>query len=434
MAVNSSNTGKKKNVKTKKSPKTKVSRVNMNKLIFVSLLLIILAGYAMYSVVKLLSNPTDIFMVENGKVSLEESAIGYIIRDEVVVQGQNYKNGMEKIKSEGQRTSKNEAIFRYYSNAEDNVIKKIQELSEKIQDVQSQETNIFSSDIKVLDKEIDIKIDAIHNINNIDKIKEYKKDINTSITKKAKIAGDLSPSGSQLRKLIEERSSYEKQLNLGREYIKSPKSGIVSYRVDDLESVLTPDKFSELNKNFLEGLNLKTGQIVASNEERAKVIDNFKSYIATIIDKSKVYDIKEGDSINLRLANQEEIPAKLEFLAYQENNNVLLVFKIEKSVEELINYRKSSFDIIYWSYSGLKVPNSAIIEEDGLSYVVRNRAGYLDKVLVKIKRKNETYSIIGDYDTTELKDLGLTSTQIRSKKNITLYDEILSSPDANQIL
>ena len=44
---------------------------------------------------------------------------GYVIRDEVVVKGNQYKNGMEQIKSEGEKVAKNENVFRYYSKNEE---------------------------------------------------------------------------------------------------------------------------------------------------------------------------------------------------------------------------------------------------------------------------------------------------------------------------
>ena len=57
----------------------------------------------------------------------------------------------------------------------------------------------------------------MYHISDVQKIKEYKKDLNTYLTKKAKVAGDLSPAGSYLKKLIQERSTYENQLNSGAE-------------------------------------------------------------------------------------------------------------------------------------------------------------------------------------------------------------------------
>ena len=49
---------------------------------------------------KILKNPIDTFMVEKGSISYEESTEGYILREENILQGNNYKNGMVQIVSE----------------------------------------------------------------------------------------------------------------------------------------------------------------------------------------------------------------------------------------------------------------------------------------------------------------------------------------------
>ncbi len=402
-------------------------------IIIIAITIIAIVSYSVYSGWKLISDPTDVFMVEDGTVSLEEIAEGYVIRNEKVVKGENYKNGIVPIKAEGEKAAKDESIFRYYSEGEDELVEKIRELDQKIDEAKSKEnTTLFSSDIKAIEKEIDIKLEQIYQSNDIKKIEEYKKEIADLMNKKTNIIGKASPANSYLTKLIEERSGYETQLNSGSEDVKSPMSGIVSYKVDGLEEVLTPDKFSSYNQEFFDGLNLKTGQMIASNDECGKVVDNSVCYIATIIEKEKTHEAEQGDKLTIRLSNADEIPAEIYYMQEQEDK-VLLILKVEKDVKELIHYRKISFDIIFWSYTGLKVPNTAILEENNLSYVVRNRAGYLDKILVKIKRKNDTYSIIGNYDMEELKELGFSSSQIRSNKNITLYDEILTKPDPTKI-
>lgn len=102
----------------------------------------------------------------------------------------------------------------------------------------------------------------------------------------------------------------------------------------------------------------------------------------------------------------------------------MLIFKINKSVEDLIAYRKISIDVIWWSYSGLKVPNTALMQENDLYYVIRNRTGYTDKILVKVLKQNKDYSIIENYTTKELLELGYTQDEISSMKSISLYDEI----------
>ena len=53
----------------------------------------------------------------------------------------------------------------------------------------------------------------------------------------------------------------------------------------------------------------------------------------------------------------------MEYIKEQDDGKVMIVFKIDKEVEKLIAYRKIALDVIWWSYSGLKVPNSAIMQE-----------------------------------------------------------------------
>lgn len=99
----------------------------------------------------------------------------------------------------------------------------------------------------------------------------------------------------------------------------------------------------------------------------------------------------------------------------------------------MINYRKISFELIWWSDSGLKVPNQAVIQKNDLNYVVRNRAGYLSKLLVKVTRKGDKYSIVEPYTTEELKELGFSNSEIISYKEISLYDEVILNPDLDKI-
>ena len=412
----------------KEKTENKKSKKNSKKIIVyvVFVLIFIYLAYAVYLLVK---QPTDKVTVENGTLYLEETDIGYVIRDEKVVKGNNYKNGMEQIKTEGEKTAKGESIYRYYSKNESDLTKQIAELDSKIQEALDGQTDLFSSDIKLIENQLDEKIELLNKTTDLAKLTEYKKEITKLISKKASIAGENSPSGSYLKKLYNQRTKLEEQLNSGAEYIKAPESGIVSYKVDGLEETLTPDNFSTLSKEFLEKLNLKTGQIIATNDECGKVINNFKCYIATISDSKQAKEAKVGDSVKVMLSNNKTIEANIS----QENDDeMLLVLEINKQIEELTNYRKISFNLIWWSYSGLKVPNSAIVEQDGLNYVVRNRAGYLTKILENVKKQNDKYSIIKNYTTDELKNLGFSSTEINKMKKISIYDELIVNPDLSK--
>ena len=392
-------------------------------------LLACIIAYIIFIVVKLIQNPTDTVYIEMGKIQEEETGVGYIIRDETVLKGKNYKNGIEQIKTEGEKVAKDEEIFRYYSNNEKNLVEKISELDTKIDEAMSKEDKKpFSADTKTLEEQIDTKISELYGESNLSIIQNNKQNINDNMTKKAKITGELSPSGSYLKKLIDERSKYEKELNSGSEYLKATKSGVVSYRVDGYEDVLTPDDFSKYTKEFLEELNLRTGQIIPSSNESGKIIDNYVCYIVSVLNSNYAKEAEIGDEVELRLPSGTEVSAIIEYKTV-EDDDCIITFKLDKKVEELINYRKMSFSIIWWSANGMKVPNSAITKEqkgeNELAYITRTRLNYQDKILVKILKTNEKYSVVANYTSEELQELGFSSEEIRSMPSISIYDEIL---------
>ena len=184
---------------------------------------------------------------------------------------------------------------------------------------------------------------------------------------------------------------------------------------------------------MLDGLELKTGQIVTTSNQMGKVINNYECYIATVTDSKEAKEAKVGKKVSLRLSTQDEIKATIEYLNNQDDGSVLIVFKINECVEKLIDYRKISFDIIWWKYEGLKIPKSAIIYDNGLSYVVRNRAGYYNKILIKILKESDSYCIVGDYTYDNLKEMGYTDTEISNMRKISIYDEIIINPNLKDI-
>lgn len=382
--------------------------------------------YCIILLVKLLSNPTNTFIVEQGKIYKEEPVAGYIIRDEQIVNSQNSNGKIVHLKAEGKKVAKGEAIYRYSLENEDELNNQISELDNEIQQCLQKETTttLFSSDIKLLESQIQTRLDDVYENTNLQQISNYKKNISDSITKKAKIAGDLASNGSSVKELIAKRNNIEEQLNSNSSYVYADKSGIISYRVDELENILTASDFSYLNKDFLDSLNLRTSQMIATSANNAKIINNFNCYLTCITKTDEAKKSQIGDNIKLRLPSSDEISAEIVYKA-EEGNDILLVFKIEKSVEALIDYRKINFDIIWWSDSGLKIPKSALQYEGNLSYVIRNRAGYQEKIFVKVLNENDNYAIVENYSTAELEEAGYDISTIETKKSISIYDEVL---------
>lgn len=419
----------------------KEEKVNKNKekkqnKLIIKILLFILALYIAYTVYLLMKKPSDIWTVENGSISSEETAVGYVIRDESVIKGNDYKNGMIQIISEGQKVAKGQSVFRYFGANEEDIENQIKDIDLQIQSKISGQTITYSADMKLLDNQIGQKVQELSKMSDMHKIEEYKKNIETIVAKKASLIADVASNGTEIKTLLNQRNTLNQKLESNTEYINAPSSGIVSYRVDGLEDVLKSngEDFSYLNQSLLDGLNLKVGKIVSTSSEAGKVMDNFKSYVTVVMNSDLAKSAKVGNNVKIRLSNNTEVSASISYVSSQnDQGNVIIVFKLDRLPEEFINYRKVTIDIIWWNDSGLKIPNQTIAKKDGLNYIVENNAGYLTKILVKVKSSNEKYSIVTTYSTDELREIGYTTQEINSCKKITIYDEILMYPNLDLI-
>ena len=159
-----------------KQKKAKTNKIvltsKQKKRIILNIVIIAVVAYILYAIYLLIKEPTNIFTIEEGTLYQEETDIGYVIRKEIVVRGNNYKNGMEQIKAEGEKAAKDENIFRYYSTNEENLKEKIAELDTKIQTAMTEDTSIFSADMKLLEDQIDEKLEKINEITDVTTLTE----------------------------------------------------------------------------------------------------------------------------------------------------------------------------------------------------------------------------------------------------------------------
>lgn len=421
--------------KTRKKDNQRKKVVNQIKQSIALLLIAILIFYIMSTIYNLLKRPADVLILENGTLSLEEEAEGLIIREEYVVQGESYnQNGMLQIKTEGERVAKNEPIFRYYSQSEDSIKEKIKEAEAKIQEsmLNMDENEILSSDIPLIEAQIKEKSEELYKVSDLQKIHEIKRDINTYMSKKIEIIGETVDKNSEIKQWITKRQEYENELVKNSGYVNATESGVVSYRVDNFEELLKTDDFSYVNKELIDSINSKVGEIIATSEDKGKIINNFESYIAVNLSSNEAKMTKIGKSVKIQLSNIEKIGATVEAIKVESDDSRTITFKITQKIEELIKYRKIPITIVWWEENGFKLPNLSIKIEDNEAYVMRNRNGYKDKILVKVVQQNENYSIIENYTNDELEKLGYTKEEINKMGKLALYDEILI--DSGEIL
>lgn len=411
---------------------------NNSNLIFVVLsLFIIMLVMLIIGIIRLVIQPTETTIVRNGELTKYEEVVGYVIRDEQVVDTSEYEGVMQKTLDDLTRVKNGGIIATYVSSSEQNLMKRIEDVDAKIQETMESQKTIYNNDAKALDANIQILLyDNLRNNKDITAINESKIKLNENIKKKAQIVGELSPVGSKLKELIDERTKYEKQINDAKKELYSPKAGLVSYRIDGFEEILTSDSISNLTIDALNSLKINSNQVIASSKTKVKVVDNFSCYIAIFMKSAESKEAKLDDKLYLRIENisNELIPATVEYISEEENGR-LLFLKIENGVELLTKYRKLNLDVVWWNYSGLKLHKSLIGSKDvstsngnlisNVNYVTIKKAGYEDVAYIKVIKEFGDYVIVDNYSDEEYLELGFNEEEIKNFVTLKLYNEVV---------
>lgn len=406
----------------RKTEKRELEKKRTTKIAIIAVCVVI-SIYLIALLVNIIKKPTSTFVVEEGKIYKEEYSEGYIIRDEHLIDVNGSDNEIVAIKSEGEKVAKGEHVYRYCTENEEEINEQVADIDRQIQENIEDDDEYFSPDIKLINTQIYSKLDNLYESDNIQKINQGKAEIGEYLTKKIKIRAEDSDNAT-LKSLFSKRGELEKQLKEESTYINAENSGVVSYRVDGLEDELKSDDFSYITEEYLNNLDMENGKIIASTTESGKIVNNFKCNIACVLESEEAKNIEIGKTIKIRLQDSQEIPVKIVKKEEQVSGKTLLIFEVTDSVVDLIKYRKISFDVIWWSYLGLKIPNSAIKYEGNFAYVIRNRAGLKEKIIIKVLRSNDKYSIVENYTYSELKEAGYDMSMTSNRKTISVFDQI----------
>ena len=361
-----------------------------------------------------------------GKLSDEEQVDGIIIRSEEVL---NVEKGqkIQKIKENNEKVSKNEIVAKVSTQNEQDIMKKIEEVNKKIEQALSEnQINVNSAQNITINEKIERVLAHVSDTNFQSKIEEYDKEIKNSLYEKAKISGELTKEGSKLKNLIKEKENLEATLNSNTKNVISTSAGNISYIVDGYEQKLKADNFEYLTEDILKSVDIKRGTVLSVSDNKAKIIKDFNTYIACIVKKDRLKDVKRGKKLELNINNEYEALSMVAYIKDIDNSKSIVVFSTNKLSTELSKYRKISLGIIWWSEVGLKVSNKAIKKIEKQHFVVKNKSGFTELIPVKLIKETEEYSLVSGY-----------ASKLRSKQNskelidipiLQEFDEVILNP------
>ena len=207
-----------------------LKKLNKKYIIVIGTILLVVALIILY---KIIFRDKIQYVVNNGYIEKTSEVYGLVALDESVVKTDESQT-IVPIIEEGKRASKGEAIAIYRNSEYNEYLEKINTMDMQIETLVKDLPTSYSSDVNDINKEISNLINEGKNITSYVKMQELKTKIDELSTKKVKLISDLSPEGSKIRELIEQRENYENSSKNSKSNIKAITGGIVSYKLDNL--------------------------------------------------------------------------------------------------------------------------------------------------------------------------------------------------------
>ncbi len=301
-----------------------------------------------------------------GKLEAKETVTGYITRNEHIVSA-DITGELYPIVSEGERVSKSQSVAVIKNENSDYIEEKIKEIKDKLSQLSTPE--LFNNDIKLLDSEVSSSLNTLMlgNYNeNFSTLTSVRNKIEDKLSKKAVIIGESGAKGTIENNYYEELKKYESQLTSTREELVAPIAGTVAYKLDGYEEVFAYSAIGDYDVETLEEMQVPSGELVGTTKPNSfKIVDNIEGYITVISTSKEALEVKVDQKVRLRFPeiSSEEITGKIEYVTV-ENDKAIITFRINRMIEELINYRKTKVELIWDSEEGMIVPTTAIKKEE----------------------------------------------------------------------
>ena len=141
--------------------------------------------------------------------------------------------------------------------------------------------------------------------------------------------------------------------------VKAKSSGTFSSLVDGLEDVLTPKSAMELTPSALNSI-LKAG--AGHMDAVGKLITSNRWYFAANLPEEVAEGLKPGSSALLRFSGdfRQDVTMRVDHLSEAENGQVCVVFSTDRYLGQTTLLRFQSAELIFNSYSGLRIPKQAL--------------------------------------------------------------------------
>ena len=404
------------NVQTPNKIKPKsIKKKNIVVIIVAVICLVVISAIIYECVIK----KSQTYTVVNGYVEKTSNVQGIVIKQEKVIDINN-NNAIIPLVEQGERIRKTESVALYKDNNYQEYISKINDLDKQIETLIKDLPQNYSNDISYIESQIELLGKQARKTTSYIKIQEYKTKIDELTSQKITILGELSPSGSKVRELIDTRKNIEENYKSSANNIKSSMAGCVTYKIDGLEGITDTSKVLNYTKNEIDDIFSKY-RSNTSSDFGIKIVDNFNAYIIVKV-KNNEY-IKSGSNIYIKFTDKYNVKesAILTKVVDIDEDNKYCIISMSNGIEKLIDSRCENIEIIWTRKSGMAVPLNAItVDSSNIGKVTTIKNGDYQEVPIKISLSNDNIAIVDNLTDEERKNNG-----IENKNTLEIYDQLV---------
>ena len=362
----------------KKSNVWQIGRLKLNRSLRIPI--IAFGLIIIYSVVSFVVNHYNpVKTIPAAQVSMDDSfsTTGYFIRQEKVI---DIAEGdtVEYNYSDGDKVSEGTALVTEYANEDaltisrelKNIEENIAQL-ETLRNVTSTTTNSSQINQKIIDQ-MNAICEEVES-GSLSRITSLASELRQLALKSGSLSNDREDIDVEIASLKTQAADLEERLRGSTTDITSPCSGYFCESVDGYEDIFTPDVVDDLT---LSRLNELSDEKPAKTSGKGKVVSSYVWYFAAKVSDTDAKHLTQGNTVKIRFSQaSRDVQATVSSIRDDaDTDDTLVIFRSQDMNEDLISMRKQVATVVVASYSGLKVPKSAVrMEDDKMGvYVLSN--------------------------------------------------------------
>ena len=330
------------------------------------ILLAAIAAYFGYNVVSSLYAPLMTATVTPYEAGAGYYASGFVVREEELLYSQYGTTVLNC--AEGAHVAANDTVATGYRSEDAKTRQtRIDELSGQIEQLQYAWSAVSSVyDQAALDADIAGDLAQLSRylaLRDMNSVSDLSPELKGLILRRTGSDSDSGSLQARISTLQAELETLEAQSAGDTSAILAGKAGTFSAAVDGYESVLTPERLMEMTVAEFES--------VQPDETDANAIGRLVTsatwYYACVVPASELSGVEEGDRATLTFARDyyQPVTMRVARLGGKEAGSRLLVLSSDRALQNVTLLRQQSAEIVFTSYSGLRVPKSAVRVENG---------------------------------------------------------------------